>query len=394
MNFIIRAYYFLFNVGVGCICGFLPAYLQTKGFSGKEIATITSLGALCGVIGVPLFWGWLADRLQKPTLVLKIIAFGTFAGSAPLLFFNNYWLILGSFIIYAASSIGVMSILDSIASLRAKEKGFDFGKLRLFASAGWLLGSVCLGFFIEYSGRGWDDNSIIYAFVASFALMFLISLGFKTGNAETQERIKLADMTNLFKNRRMILFYLMGMIYLFAITPYLIFYGPLVKSLGFGTSVVGISIGVGTLSEVIFIYFFEKFKKWLGLDLLIIISIVVTIIRWLIIAHTTNAAVLIGIQVLHSEIGLFTMACVSLLTNSVNKRMLTTAQTTFYMVTYGIGQYLGIMVMGYLFDWFEKPSNLFLVAAFINLIPLTLAIINYSIGKKNKSIVIINQEDE
>ncbi len=387
MNQIIRAYYFLFSLGVGCICGFLPAYLQTIGFSGKEIATITSLGALFGVLGVPLFWGWLADRWQNPQLVLKILAFGTFAGSVPLLFFHDFWWILASFSIYAASSIGAMSILDSVASLRAKERGLDFGKLRLFAPSGWFIGSVCLGFFIDFTGRGWDDIAVIWAFVLSFAVMFLISLGLKTNGANTQERPKIADVIQLFKDRKMLIFYLMGMIYLFGITPYLIFYGPLVKSLGYSTSVVGISLGVGTLSEVILIFFFDKFKKWLGLDLIILISIVVTIVRWIVIANTTSQYVLIGIQVLHSEIGLFTMACISLLTQLVPKKMLTTAQTTFYVVTYGIGQYFGIMLMGYLFDYFDKPSNLFLVAAAINTIPLGLAIIYLKLSRKEKQLL-------
>jgi len=355
MNQIIRAYYFLFSLGVGCICGFLPAYLQTIGFSGKEIAAITSLGALCGVLGVPLLWGWLSDRLQNPQLVLKILAFGTFAGSFPLIFFRNYWLIFFSFIIYAASSIGVIGILDSVASLRAKEQKFDFGRLRLFAPAGWFIGSVCLGFYIDLTGSKWDDIGIIYAFVISFALMFLVSLGFKKSSFEKQERVRLADMAGMFRSKKMIVFYLMGMIYLVGITPYLIFFGLLVKSLGYSTSVVGLSIGVGTLSEVILGFYFGKIKKWLGLELIIIISIVVTIFRWIVIANTKSDVVLIGIQVFHSEIGLFTLACVSLLTNTVPKKMLTTAQTTFYVVTYGIGQYFGIMLMGYLFDLFDKP---------------------------------------
>jgi MFS transporter, PPP family, 3-phenylpropionic acid transporter len=126
--------------------------------------------------------------------------------------------------------------------------------------------------------------------------------------------------------------------------------------------------------------------------LIIIISIVVTIFRWIVIANTKSDVVLIGIQVFHSEIGLFTLACVSLLTNTVPKKMLTTAQTTFYVVTYGIGQYFGIMLMGYLFDFFDKPSKLFLVAAAINTIPLGLAILYYKLSRKERETVQVSEE--
>ena len=198
MNNIIRAYYFLFHVGLGCIGAFLPTYLKTEGFSGKQISSIVSLGALCGLIGVPLLWGWISDRIQKPQLILKILAFGTFLGSLPLLVLKDYWLIFGSFLIYSFCSIGIMGILDSIASVRAKERGSNFGRMRLFAPAGWFVGSVCLGYYIELSGKTWNDISVIIAIVLSFGLMFLNSLGLKQSTAEKQERPGLAEIKAVF----------------------------------------------------------------------------------------------------------------------------------------------------------------------------------------------------
>ena len=386
MNNVIRAYYFLFHVGLGCIGAFLPTYLKTEGFSGTQISSIVSLGALCGLVGVPLLWGWISDKLQKPQLILKILAFGTFLGSLPLLVLKDYWLIFGSFLVYSFCSIGIMGILDSIASLRAKEKGFDFGKMRLFAPAGWFVGSVALGYYIDLTGRTWNDISVIIAIVLSFGLMFLNSLGLKQSRTEQQERPRFIEIRKLFKSRYLVVFYIMGGINIIGIAAYWVYYGPLVESLGLSPKVVGLSIGVGTLSEVIFIFFFDKFKKWLGLDLLIILSIAISIVRWLIIANTSNAAVLIGIQVLHSEIGLFTMACVSFVTDNVPKKLLTTGQTIFYTLTYGVGQYVGIMLMGYLFDLFGDPAKLFVVSSMIHIVPLGLAIYNMKANKAVKMI--------
>mgnify|MGYP000539584312 CR=1 FL=1 len=386
MNNVIRAYYFLFHVGLGCIGAFLPTYLKTEGFTGTQISSIVSLGALCGLVGVPLLWGWISDKLQKPQLILKILAFGTFLGSIPLLFLKDYWLIFGSFLVYSFCSIGIMGILDSIASLRAKEKGFDFGKMRLFAPAGWFVGSVALGYYIDLSGKTWNDIAVIIAIVLSFGLMFLNSLALKQSKTEKQERPTLLEIKEVFKNKYLIVFYIMGMINIIGIAAYWVYYGPLVESLGLSPKVVGLSIGVGTLSEVIFIFFFDKFKKWLGLDWLIILSIAISILRWIIIANTSNAAVLIGIQVLHSEIGLFTMACVSFVTDNVPKKLVTTGQTIFYTLTYGVGQYVGIMLMGYLFDLFGNPAKLFVVSAFIHIVPLALAFYNMRIHKKLKAI--------
>jgi PPP family 3-phenylpropionic acid transporter len=375
-------------VGLGCIGAFLPTYLKTEGFTGTQISSIVSLGALCGLVGVPLLWGWISDKLQKPQLILKILAFGTFLGSLPLLVLKDYWLIFASFLVYSFCSIGIMGILDSIASLRAKEKGFDFGKMRLFAPAGWFVGSVALGYYIDLSGKTWNDIAVIIAIVLSFGLMFLNSLALKQSKAEKQERATLAEIKEVFKNKYLIVFYVMGMTNIIGIAAYWVYYGPLVESLGLSPKVVGLSIGVGTLSEVIFIFFFDKFKKWLGLDWLIILSIAISIIRWLVIANTSSAAVLIGIQVLHSEIGLFTLACVSFVTDNVPKKLVTTGQTIFYTLTYGVGQYVGIMLMGYLFDLFGNPAKLFVVSSIIHIVPLGLAIYNMVANKqKNLSTI-------
>jgi PPP family 3-phenylpropionic acid transporter len=384
MNNIIRAYYFLFHVGVGCVMSFLPTYLKTEGFSGTEISSIISLGSLCGLLGFPIIWGSISDRLQKPQLILKILAFGIFVGSIPLLVLKSYWPIFGTYLIYSICSIGVMGILDSVASLRAKEKGIDFGKLRLFAPAGWLFGAVGLGYFIDLTGRTWNDPSVIVAIVISFGAMFLISLGMGKSKTEHTEKPTFDEIKALFKNKFLVLFYIMATINIVGICAYWVYYGPLIESKGLTPKIVGLSIGVGTLSEVILIFFFEKLRKWLGLELLIILSILVSMGRWQVIAHTSNPYILVGIQVFHSEIGLFTMACITFVTDHVSRKLVTTAQTIFYTLTYGIGQYFGIMLMGYLFDYYKDSSKLFAISSYIHILPLMMISYIWLIKRKTQ----------
>ena len=387
-DFIIKTYYFLFSLGLGCIGTFLPTYLKTEGFSGQEISSIVSLGALCGLIGVPLFWGWLSDRLQRPDLVLKFITFGTFAGCIPLLFLKSYWLIFGTFLIYSFCSIGIMGIVDSMASVRAKEKNTDFGKMRLFTPAGYFVGSVFLGYYLDITGKAWNDVSVIIAIVLSFGLLFLTVLGLKSNAAEKQERPTFSEIVAVFKNRYMVLFLIMAMINMMGVAAYIYFYGPLIEHLGLDPSIAGLSIGVGTLSEVVFMFYFEKFKKWLGLDLLIIISIAISIGRWIIVANTESPVVLVGIQVLHSEVGLFVLACVSFITDVMPRKIVTTGQMLFYTMTYGIGLYVGTNLMGYLLDYYKDPAKLFIVSAYIHIIPLLIAIYNYNYNRKRTAAVV------
>ena len=89
-----------------------------------------------------------------------------------------------------------MGILDAVASSRAKEKGQDFGKMRLFAPAGWFIGSVCLGYYLDLSGKEWNDIAVIVAIVVSFGFMFLnsynISYSFSINMRDANSSIELA----------------------------------------------------------------------------------------------------------------------------------------------------------------------------------------------------------
>lgn len=390
-DFIIKAYYFLFSLGLGCIGTFLPAYLKAAGFSGVDISDITSLGALCGVLGVPLFWGWLSDRLKRPDLVLKIMTAGTLIGCIPLLFFQSFWAILCSFMVYSFCSIGVMGNLDAMASIRAKERGLDFGRMRLFTPAGYFVGSIFLGYYLDLTGKAWNDVSVILAIVLSFSLLMFVVFGLHNDKAEKQERPTLAEVMTLFKSRYIVLFLIMAMVNMMGITAYYYYFGPLIQHLGFDPSILGLSIGVGTLSEVIFMFYFDKFKRWLGLDMLIILSIAVSIIRWVIIANTSSVFVIVGIQVLHSEVGLFVLACVSLVSDTMPKKIILTGQMLFYMVTFGWGFYLGNKLMGYLFDQYMDPSKLFIIASYIHIVPLLIAVYNYYYRKRNDISQVFNQ---
>ncbi len=385
----IRAIYFLFHVGLGCVFAFLVPYLSAEGFSDSQISSIFFLGSLCGAIGVPLLWGYLSDRIGKPQLIIKILTLGTLIGSIPLLFLNSYWSFLTSYFVYSFFSIGIMGILDAIASTLAKERGLDFGRLRLFAPAGWFFGSVVIGAYLEYFDRFWNDPAVIIGMVTSFTLMFLASLFLKKTTLEKQERTKVKDVLKLLNNKRLLIFFVMSFINFIALAAYMGNYSQLIKSSGHGALVVSLAFAVGTISEVIFMLFFNKLKSWIGLHWIIISSILVSIVRWLVVANTESAWILVGMQVLHSEIGLFTLACVSFITDSVPKKVVVTAQTLFYTLTYGLGLFIGGRMMGAIGDTTRNGYvNMFLISASIHVIPLFLAIYNQYISKKVKTSIV------
>ena len=62
---------------------FFPTYLCGLGLTGAQVAMLLSVAPLFH-LGVPLFWGWIADRTRRPDLLLRLACAGAALALVPL----------------------------------------------------------------------------------------------------------------------------------------------------------------------------------------------------------------------------------------------------------------------------------------------------------------------
>jgi MFS family permease len=68
----IKSFYFFIHISFAIIITYLPAYMSASGYSGKQIALLMSIGFVMAFFA-PLLIGIIADRTQRPALIMRIL---------------------------------------------------------------------------------------------------------------------------------------------------------------------------------------------------------------------------------------------------------------------------------------------------------------------------------
>lgn len=372
----LQAFYFFFNASLGIIYSFLPVYLKSLGYDGGAVANIMAIDPIIGILGVSIFWGWVADRTQCPATLLKFLALGVAISFIPVLT-GQYWLIFVGYIIFGLSCNPIGGLSDSLALVKAKEKDIDFGKIRVWASAGWLSATIVIGFVLALRGMdvkiqalddvvkilgavfegkniNWGDPVVIYIIIGGFALTFLTALGFKERKYDKKDKNKLSvsDFKLILKNKYFLIFLVAVIFHIISLRSFYFLFGMHVQALNMSPTILSIAFAAGTLAEMGAFYFFGKLKKILSLEMLIAVAAALSIVRWVGIANAETSTSLILIQLLHAaSSGIFLAAAANLIESTAEGKLLVTYQQVYYYIM-SLSNLIGTYFSGYAFDFF------------------------------------------
>lgn len=410
----IRSFYFFFNASLSIISSFLPVYLISRGFSGTQIATIMALDSIIAILGISIFWGYISDRSQKPAFVLMILAMGTALSFIPILLGGSaYYLVFLGYLIFGFFSCPIGGIADSLAVVTAREKGIDFGKIRVWGSVGWLSSTLIVGFLLAargtnmemknlneavgvakamFAGKGinWNDPIVIMLVIGGFALTFLSAMGFrnkKKDETKKEERPDFSDLKLILKNNYFLVFLIVVLLHMLCLKSFYFLFGIHVKNLEMSPTILSIAFSVGTLAEIIAFSVFGWFRKYLRLEFLIAIAAGVSMVRWVLLANTDTVGMLILNQVLHAATsGIFIAAAVSFVANAAEPKLLVTYQQVYYYAMF-IGNLIGTYASGIIYEAFNKSAiPVFYVLSAVEFLAMILILIALQKSKKKEAL--------
>lgn len=170
-------------------------------------------------------------------------------------------------------SAGV-TIMDPIALTMIEKYGGDFGRERLFSSIGMAIFSPITGLLIDYTSRGLgytDYSAAFYTYDILLVISTLTVILMPIGEKMPADNV-FRDLFNLLKMPHVIIFivflFILGNFWGF-IESFLFLY---LKELGAPNYLLGITITVGTVSSIPFLYGAEKITRLVGHVNLIIIA--------------------------------------------------------------------------------------------------------------------------
>ena len=140
--------FFMFVGSIGSFGSFINLHLeQVVGLTGSQIGFVTFLGLIATVIMNPI-WGYLADKTGKHILLLKIAFFSAAVIGGLYYGARGFLMVILAVILFEGLRAPIMPMLEYISTNYCEKYTYDFGKVRVFASWGFLLITMATGFMV------------------------------------------------------------------------------------------------------------------------------------------------------------------------------------------------------------------------------------------------------
>jgi len=368
---LLAVFYVCAFISVGIATPYLSPYLSDLGLSGTEIATVLSLLPICN-LGVPLAWGWIADRTHRHDRVLRVASFGGAVGIALLARATSFRAALPAYALFAVFNVGVGPVVDTLA-VASSPQGRGYGRVRMWGSFGFLVAAALGGVVLTARGSRPADPLVPLMMMAGLCAAGATSFAIRGNPAARRPKPHLRDVAALWRDRRFRLLLLLAGLHWMALAPYNVFFGLLLRNRHLSPVVGGAAFAVGVIAEGAVMFWFADLRRAFRLETLLCVAFAATVLRWALVSWTGSAFWMVALQALHGlTFGLFWITGIALLNEIVPASVRATGQALYLAAMLGLGSLIGYHATGLILDVFHDVGPAFRAAALIELIPLAI----------------------
>jgi len=334
----------------------LGAYLDKIGFSAPQIGAVYGCLWLACIIA-PFIGGQLVDRFM-PTQIF--LASAHLVGAAFLYMtavqheFGPMWRWMFLYCLFYAPTL---ALTNSICFRNLKDSAREFGRIRMWGTIGWIAVGVLVTLMRSlWHTENWAGGSDLLAFAAvCSALMglFCFALPHTPPTKRAENPLAFLEALSLLKDKNFFVFMFVS----FVVTTELQFYyiptAPFLIDMGAREAWVTAIKTVAQIAEVMVLLFLLhiSIKRW-GVRRTMAVGILAWPVRYFLFC-IPNLAVIIASLTLHGfGYAFFFVASQIYVNMKATDDMRASAQAMLTFFTLGIGNYLGTLFTGYVWDYF------------------------------------------
>ncbi|MFA9397532.1 MAG: MFS transporter [Clostridiaceae bacterium] len=338
--------YLLMYGGVASYSPFLPVYLKEKELSYSRIGIILASIAIVAVFFQPL-WGFLTDRYFGKIKTLSILILVSSPTILILSFAKGFYTIIFVVIVFAMFQSPILSICDAFSyEIIEKNKGMEYGKIRLQGSVGYAVVALFMGSIILRFGI----SVIFYLyFIFSILAIFLIR-SFKYDRRTSYSKIDITDMIKILKDKRFILLLFSVLLLNIAISVNASYVSLVIIATGGNVSSLGVVWFVIAISELPSFFLGNKILSKVGILNLYLISFLLFTIRFLLISFSKNYNSVILFEAMQSiTFPFYLMAAFAYINKLILPKMRTSIMALFSAFA-GLGSFIGNLSGGIILE--------------------------------------------
>jgi PPP family 3-phenylpropionic acid transporter len=361
----------------GVASPFLPGFLSARGLPPEQLGLVLGTGTAVRLLAAPIA-GRIGDLIQALRVVLIVCAALAASVTLGYLAGHGFWSLLGINLLHAASLAPITVLADALAlgstsaASRSGHRGFEYGWVRGTGSAAFIVGILLSGQAV--SALGLDLIVYLQALllgVAAFAAMLVPELI----HSRTADAVRapaggflILLRLPLFRNLVLVAALILGshaMHDAFAVIRW--------RAAGISPSTASLLWSESVAAEVlVFFAIGPALVTRLTPAGAAAIAALAGIVRWAVMAQTTDVIALALAQPLHGiTFALLHLACMRLLAQTVPQGLEGTAQAIYGTVGIGTATALLILVSGVLYARLDAQGFWVMAALCVLAFPLT-----------------------
>lgn len=287
-------FYAAIFLAVGVHLPFWPLWLADRGLTPSDIGLIMAAPYLIKLAVNPLV-GHQVDKSGDRRRPMALLALGATASFALFPLAYDFWSILALTCLAFGFWSGIMPVGESLAMLTAHRHGLDYGRMRLWGSAAFILGAGAVGRLLV-DVEPWV---LVWLVVGALGVTTLACFGLPDERSDAPAGPAL-PIGPLAASAPFLLFLIAAGFNQTSHTVYYAFATLHWKQAGIEGDVIGLLWSEGVVAEILLFAFAGPAVRRLGPARLIMLAGLGGVVRWLILGSTTEIGWLVGAQLLHA----------------------------------------------------------------------------------------------
>lgn len=319
---------------------YFPVWLQSRGYSAGAIGIVLGTITWMRVPANPLV-GRLSDRLgsvKTPAIFLAVLAaasYGLFGLT------SSVWEVVAVGALLGISYSPLIPLVDSVALRLGSTGAVNYGHLRLFGSAAFIVASNVGGWLLAHG----DEQDVLDALrFGALAVVAAVVIMPRRGpkpskpaqlGAPKRSHARFLITTGLLHASH-------AMLYAFGTAHW--------RAHDVPDTTIGQLWSVGVLAEIVLFAMSGRVQRALGSTGLLTLAAIGGLARWPLLAMTTDPSALFAVQVLHGlTFGALHLGAIAYVQERVDERATATV-TSLYAASTGVGSGLMMLGAGPLYD--------------------------------------------
>lgn len=340
----IAVYYSCMFGMVGIFQPFFPVWLADRGLTAAEIGLLLSAGSFVRATANPLAARFADTRSERKPLLVWL-CLGGIATACMMLPAYGFWPVLLLTLLHMAVQAPVNPLGENLILLNLRARRLDYGQLRAWGSAAFIVTSMGFGAFLEGRSPDW----MMYAFIMALAAVWLAARRLPDVSAAPAVRER-PPMRHLLSNRLFLIFLACAALNMASHAVLTGFATLHWKAAGHSEGLIGLLWAVGVVAEILLFAFARHLLLRIGIPGMLLLGAACGVVRWTGTGATTELWLLVPMQVLHGfTFGATHLAGMTFIQRHISPAMSASAQALYASLGMGMAMGLTLAASGWLY---------------------------------------------